>query len=69
MEIASLRTQPDGTLFFLIFTYLNVFCFFFERYTRYIYPIMVDLIEILVIMPQLWQYVTFLSLKPTKVTN
>ena len=29
----------------------------------------VDLIEILEIMPQMWQYVIFLSLKPTKVTS
>ena len=29
----------------------------------------VDLIEILKIMPQMWQYVIFLSLKPTKVTS
>ena len=29
----------------------------------------VDLIEILEIMPQIWQYVIFLSLKPTKVTS
>ena len=28
----------------------------------------VDLIEILEIMAQMWQYVIFLSLKPTKVT-
>ena len=29
----------------------------------------VDLIEILEIMAQMWQYVIFLSLKPTKVTS
>ena len=29
----------------------------------------VDLIEIVEIMPQMWQYVIFLSLKPTKVTS
>ena len=29
----------------------------------------VDLIEILEIMHQMWQYVIFLSLKPTKVTS
>jgi hypothetical protein len=29
----------------------------------------VDLIEILEIVPQMWQYVIFLSLKPTKVTS
>ena len=29
----------------------------------------VHLIEILEIMPQMWQYVIFLSLKPTKVTS
>ena len=29
----------------------------------------VDLIEILGIMAQMWQYVIFLSLKPTKVTS
>ena len=29
----------------------------------------VDLIEILEIMTQMWQYVIFLSLKPTKVTS
>ena len=29
----------------------------------------VDLIEILEIMVQMWQYVIFLSLKPTKVTS
>ena len=29
----------------------------------------IDLIEILKIMPQMWQYVIFLSLKPTKVTS
>ena len=29
----------------------------------------IDLIEILEIMPQMWQYVIFLSLKPTKVTS
>ena len=29
----------------------------------------VDLIEILDIMPQMWQYVIFLSLKQTKVTS
>ena len=29
----------------------------------------VDLIENLEIMPQMWQYVIFLSLKPTKVTS
>ena len=29
----------------------------------------VDLIEILQIMAQMWQYVIFLSLKPTKVTS
>ena len=29
----------------------------------------VDLIEILEIMAQMWQYVIFLSLKPAKVTS
>ena len=29
----------------------------------------VDLIEILEIMAQMWQYVIFLSLQPTKVTS
>ena len=29
----------------------------------------VDLIEILEIMAEMWQYVIFLSLKPTKVTS
>ena len=29
----------------------------------------VDLIEILEIMPQMWQYVILLSLKPTKVSS
>ena len=29
----------------------------------------VDLIEILEIMPQMWQYVIFLSLQATKVTS
>ena len=29
----------------------------------------VDLIEILEILAQMWQYVIFLSLKPTKVTS
>ena len=29
----------------------------------------VDLIEILEIMDQMWQYVIFLCLKPTKVTS
>ena len=29
----------------------------------------VDLIEILEIVAQMWQYVIFLSLKPTKVTS
>jgi hypothetical protein len=29
----------------------------------------VDVIEGLEIMPQMWQYVIFLSLKPTKVTS
>ena len=29
----------------------------------------VDLIEILEIMPTIWPYVIFLSLKPTKVTS
>ena len=29
----------------------------------------VDIIEILEIMAQMWQYVIFLSLKPTKVTS
>ena len=29
----------------------------------------VDFIEILEIMPQMWQYVIFLSLKPTKVNS
>ena len=29
----------------------------------------VELIEILEIMPQMWQYVIFFSLKPTKVTS
>ena len=40
----------DGTLFFLIFTYL-------------------DFIIIQETMAQLWQYVIFLSLKPSKVTS
>ena len=35
----------------------------------YLHTWEVDLIEILEIMAQMWQYVIFLSLKPTKVTS
>ena len=35
----------------------------------YLLTLEVDLIKILEIMPQMWQYVIFLSLKPTKVTS
>ena len=35
----------------------------------YLLTLEVDLIEILEIMPQMWQYVIFLSLEPTKVTS
>ena len=45
-------TQPDGTLFFLIFTYLRGRSSWNSR----------D-------YPQMWQYVIFLTLKPTKVTS
>ena len=34
----------------------------------YLFTLEVDLIEILEIMAQMWQYVIFLSLKPTNVT-
>ena len=41
-------------------------CYF---HTAYLHTWEVDLIEILEIMAQMWQYVIFLSLKPTKVTS
>ena len=40
-----------------------------QYFFSYLLTWKVDLIEILEIMAQMWQYVIFLSLKPTKVTS
>ena len=40
-----------------------------DYFFSYLLPWEVDLIEILDIMAQMWQYVIFLSLKPTKMTS
>jgi hypothetical protein len=59
------------------FRFLTIFLIFWHpshsRMEHYFFSYLltceVDLIEILEIMPQMWQYVIFLSLKPTKVTS
>ena len=57
-----LRVSDDAQT--LAFTHSRMGHYFFS----YLLTWEVDLIEILEIIPQMWQYVIFLSLKPTKVT-
>ena len=59
--------EPDEVC--MIFSFIGAHSQMGHYFFSYLLTLEVDLIEILEIIPQMWQYVIFLSLKPIKVTS
>ena len=71
MSLEDLICTYDRTyhVYFIIIDWTETHSRMEHYFFSYLLTWEIDLIEILEIMPQMWQYVIFLSLKPTKVTS